>query len=119
MTTPAPVALLYDRQISGSGTVIARLTALDHHARAQGWDRAGAWVDCGTPARTPHLRPRLYDALKEVPRLRWAPVLLLIHTEDRLCTHPLWAARLADTIRWTGAHLQILMPDRPPPSPRP
>ncbi|GAB2600652.1 hypothetical protein GCM10027168_37210 [Streptomyces capparidis] len=115
---PRPVVLLYDRHCTtATDPTVARLDELHRHADAQGWDRAGVWVDCGRPARTPHLRPRLYDALAAVPRLRWCrdgrvrPVLLLIHTEDRLSTHPLWAAHLREHIRWAGARLEVFAED--------
>lgn len=116
-----PVVLIWDRcpmrPVSGSEAVQARVAECEAHARARGWDLAGAWLDSGEIALTADVRPQLDVALSEADRLRLdacgreREVILLVHSNDRLSNDALWAASLRGRIRQEGARLVLLVPD--------
>ncbi|KAA6221716.1 recombinase family protein [Streptomyces albofaciens JCM 4342] len=89
MTTPPPLAFIYDRNATRSSAYLdMRLDGCRNYATGKGWTIADHWVDRGDDALT-DTRPQL-SALLEIMRMeaRIRPVICLVHSWGRLAADP-------------------------------
>ncbi|OKI04915.1 hypothetical protein A6A06_09470 [Streptomyces sp. CB02923] len=85
MTTPPPLAFIYDRNVIQSTQHLdMRLTGCRNYADRHGWVVADQWIDLGDDALE-EARPR-FGALLEIMRREapFRPVICLVHNWSRL-----------------------------------
>ncbi|MFF3276019.1 recombinase family protein [Streptomyces chrestomyceticus] len=107
MTTPPPLAFIYDRNIATSSPYLAlRLNGCDHYAHLRhGWQVAGVWIDRGQDALDPVHRPE-FSALLEIMKTQAGrrPVICLVHTWDRLARDPDQRIALQQRVAQVGGY---------------
>ncbi|MFI0257770.1 recombinase family protein [Streptomyces sp. NPDC017056] len=106
MTTPTPLAFIYDRNATASSPYLnMRLDGCHNYAgQRRGWQVAGDWIDRGDHALDTE-RPE-FGALLEIMRTQAGrrQVICLVHTWDRLSRAPEQRIALQQRVALVGGY---------------